>query len=169
MESEFLEKSYQMPETSNYFMKGLPEGEHPFRVMSSAIAGFEYFSTENKPFRSKKPFEETPNIKYGEYPKHFLAFVVWNYNAKKLQIMSITQKTIMQPLIKYANNEKWGNPADYDLILTKEGSGKMDTKYSLMSSPKEPISEEIQSAYEKAGIDMNKLFTGENPFSNDGK
>lgn len=49
----FQDNNYKMPSTDNY-MK-FKEGENTFRVLSSAITGYEYFNTENKPVRSKLP------------------------------------------------------------------------------------------------------------------
>ena len=93
MDTFFPQEDYKMPETSNYLK--LTEGEHTFRIISSAIVGWEYFTTEKKPVRSKTPFEDTPGIKYGDQPKHFWAFLIWNRDAKKIQIMQITNFTVV--------------------------------------------------------------------------
>ena len=53
--TNFLPDNYKIPTTSNY-MK-FAEGKNTFRVLSSAITGWEYFTTENKPVRQKEAFE----------------------------------------------------------------------------------------------------------------
>src|SRR3990167_10963883 len=87
-ENFFPTEDYKVPTTSNY-MK-LSEGEHTFRVLSSAIIGWEYFTTENKPIRSREQFEERPDdLKKDGKINHFWAFVVWNYEEKRVQILEI--------------------------------------------------------------------------------
>ena len=52
----FLPENYKSPE-GNY-MK-LQDGENTFRVLSSAIVGWEYWNRDNKPVRSEKDFVQT--------------------------------------------------------------------------------------------------------------
>ena len=82
----FLPPDYKAPTSSNY-MK-LEEGENQFRVLSSAIVGWEWWVIENQkptPKRAKEMPQTLPqNIKVGEdgqpqKPKHFWAFVVYNH------------------------------------------------------------------------------------------
>ena len=162
MKNTFFKDKYEMPETSNY-MK-LTEGEHTFRVMSSAIVGYEYFTNENKPVRSEEPFEETPSIKDGGLVKHFWSFVVYNYQAKKLQILNLTQKTIMEPLKALVDNPKWGSIFEYDIVITRKGMTKNDTTYSVVPNPKEPVSQEIQDLYDNSNINLNALYEGGDPW-----
>jgi hypothetical protein len=82
MNDFFPTEDYKIPSTSNY-MKFL-EGENAFRVLSSAVVGYEYFNNESKPIRSKTPFDETPeDIKKDSRINHFWAFAVWNYEDKR--------------------------------------------------------------------------------------
>lgn len=164
MENFFQEENYKIPETSNYLK--LTEGEHTFRVMSSAIVGWEYFTKDNKPVRSRTPFEEMPaDIKEGGRINHFWAFVVYNYEAKKFQIMEITQKTIMTPMDALIRNSKWGNPKNYDITITRKGSGFNDTEYSVMPNPKEELDPEIVDAYIGVNINLEALYDGDDPFA----
>jgi hypothetical protein len=52
----FPTADYKVPVTSDY-MK-FQDGVNTFRVLSSAIIGYEYFNTENKPVRSEEMFDE---------------------------------------------------------------------------------------------------------------
>lgn len=160
----FPTNDYKMPESSSY-MK-LTEGVHTFRIMSAAVIGYEYFREDNKPVRSKDNFEDMPHdIKRGGTIKHFWSFVIWNRDARKIQIMELTQKTLMTPLKALFDNPKWGSPVNsYDITITRKGTTKNDTEYSVMPNPAEPNDEEMSDAFNKTPIDLEKLFTGEDPF-----
>lgn len=161
----FPSNDYKVPETSNY-MK-LTEGSHTFRVLSSAIVGYEYFKSDNKPVRSRDIFDEIPDdMKKDGRISHFWAFVVYNYEAKRVQILEITQKTIMTPLKALIDNPKWGSPFSYDITITRKGTTKQDTEYTIMPNPSEPLSEEVQNAYIGGPkIDLEKLYKNEDPFT----
>ncbi len=162
--NDFIPADYKIPTTSNYLK--LTEGEHTFRALSSAIVGFEYFNTDNKPVRSETPFEEMPtDIKKGGRINPFWAFVVWNYDEKRLQILEITQKTIMTPLKALIDNPKWGSPKNYDISITRKGTGMQDTEYAVMPNPAEPVAQEIKDAFAKSNIDLNVLFVNGDPFN----
>ena len=164
----FPDPSYEIPVSSNYFK--LQEGENNFRVLSSAITGFEYWSNEGKPVRSKeKPdidsiFENMRVEKDSSQGiKHFWAFVVWNYEAKKVQILEITQKGIMKTMKGLIDNPKWGNPREYDITITRSGSG-FDTEYSVIPNPKVEIDDSILAVYEGMHIRLEALFDSADPF-----
>lgn len=163
----FPEADYKLPETSNY-MK-FKEGENNFRVLSSAVVGYEYWSVDNKPVRSKEAPDETPfDIKREKDGScrinHFWAFVVYNYEAQKIQILEITQKGIMQYIQGLVKNPRWGNPKGYDLCVTRTGAG-FDTEYTTTAIPHSEIDPEITKRYEAMSIDLQALFKGEDPFS----
>lgn len=162
-ENTFLPSDYKVPTSSNY-MK-LTEGEHNFRILSSAIVGFEYFTSENKPVRSKEAYDELPSdIKDGGRVNPFWAFVIWNYEENKIQIMEVTQKTIMLPLKALVDNKKWGDPKGYDITITRKGTGMLDTEYSVMPNPHSEVSQEIKDEFEKRPVNLNALYTGDDPF-----
>ena len=161
----FPTEDYKIPETSNY-MKFM-EGDNTFRVLSSAIVGYEYFTTDNKAIRSKTSFDSIPSdIKKDGSVKHFWAFVVWNYDSKRIQILELTQKGIMKTMQSYIKNAKWGNPRDYDFIVTRTGSG-MDTEYAITVNPKAPIDQEIVTRFQASTITLDALFEGLDPFTID--
>ena len=168
MTNFFPNEDYKLPVSSNY-MRFL-EGENTFRVLSSAIVGWEYWTTDNKPVRSQEPPEGIPdNIKYekdGKYRiNHFWAFVVWNYEARKIQILQLTQKSIMEVIEGLVKNPKWGHPQGYDITITRSGSG-FDTKYSTIPNPKEPIDDFILSENEEMKINLDALYANGDPFAN---
>lgn len=158
----FPTADYKVPQTSNYLK--LQEGENTFRVISSAIVGYEYFNVDNKPVRSRENFDTVPSdIKKDGRVNHFWAFLVWNYDTKSIQIAEITQKSIqgaMQALIK---NVKWGNPKNYDITITRKGSG-MDTEYTIMPNPASPLPQEVQDKVAKVKVNLDALYEGNDPF-----
>lgn len=157
---------YKVPITSNY-MK-LTEGNHKFRALSSAIVGYEYFNRDNKPVRSKEIFEELPNdIKQNGKINHFWAFVVYNYEAKRIQILELTQKSIQNQMQNYIKNPDWGNPKGYDITINRKGTTKNDTEYTVMPSPHKTIEPDILKKFESAKINLEALYINEDPFAID--
>ncbi len=148
--------------TKNDFMK-FEKGENNFRIMSSPVMGWEYWTKEDKPIRSKTEWANTPeDIKLDQKGKptavkHFWALVVWNYEVKAIQQLNITQKGVMDAILALTKNPKWGNPKQYDLCVTREGDG-LKTKYTVMPSPASELKPEIIAEFESKAIDLNTVF-----------
>ncbi len=159
----FLAKGYKMPVSTNY-MK-FAEGKNTFRVLSDAITGWEYWTTDNKPVRSEEPFEEMPDdIKKDQNGKskisHFWAFVVWNYEAKRVQILELTQKSVMNAIQALYDEPEWGDPKGYDIVINRSGAG-LDTEYGILAKPHSKTPEEA-----KVGkINLQALFENKDPFA----
>jgi len=158
----FLPKDYTRPVESNY-MK-FEKGTNKFRILDSAIVGYEWWEdvdSGRKSFRTRT-FKEA--VKKGTEPiKHFWAFPVWNYQANKVQILEVTQKTIMKGIEVYTQDEDWGDPKDYDITVNREGDG-MDTDYTVKVSPKSEIGKELVSEYKEMSIQLEALYAGADPF-----
>lgn len=155
----FLPKNYEAPKSQGNYFKFI-KGENRFRILSSAVTGFEYWNNDNKPVRSREGWEEKPaDMRSDSQVKHFWAFVVWNYDAKKAQIMEVTQKTIQYAIGAYVDNGKWGDPTKYDLVVNRTGDG-LETEYTVIA---EPHSEAPKADTSK--INLEALFNGEDPFS----
>jgi hypothetical protein len=151
-------------DTTNY-MKPKSEGAHKFRALSSPIVGYIYFKNDNKPVRSRVPFDETPDIKPNGKINKFWAFVVYNYNAKRIQILEISQKTIQTQILALKNNPDWGNPKDFDITINRKGTTQNDTEYTIVPSPHKPVDEAIKTKYENMKIDLNALYDDGDPFA----
>lgn len=163
----FPTADYKIPTTSNY-MKFATPGEYTFRVLSSAVVGWQYFNTENKPIRSRTVFDEMPDdLKKEGRINHFWAFLVWNYESKKVQILEITQKTIMSPMQALIKNPKWGNPKNYDITITRKGTGMQDTEYAVVPNPHTALDENIKEQAEKIKVNLDALFENLDPFKVD--
>lgn len=166
--TNFLPEGYTIPEKASGYMR-FQQGLNSMRVLSSAVVGYEYFTEDNKVVRSKEYPTTTPNIKNGGYVKAFWAFVVWNYNAKKIQLLEVTQKSIMISIKSLVDNPKWGDPKMYDIGITRTGEG-LETEYTVQGEP--PIAEpakEIIEAYNNKQVNLEALFTNDDPFAMPGK
>lgn len=168
--SNFLPENYKAPEGSSQFMK-LKEGANKFRICSEAVIGWEGWKN-NKPFRVKAvvgqdcPIKETDvdfDNTYGR-PKinHFWAFTVWNYEEKKVQVLEITQKSIMRAIENYYIMEEWGDPRQYDLTIKRDETGGK-VQYSVLASPPKELSAEVGGAVKASKVELEKLFSGEYP------
>lgn len=172
MSTSFLPESYTPPATNSSYMK-LQEGENNFRILSSPILGWEYWTSERKPVRlpyseeaykqAQKEAQKNPDPK-SQKAKHFWAMVVWNYATEKVEILELTQRGIQESLRSLATKRGWGNPVKtYDISIDKTGSGT-DTEYTVSPIPPSPLPEEIEIALKATPINLNALFYGEDPF-----
>lgn len=164
--TDFLPPAYKIPDNSGYLK--LKDGDNTFRILSSAIIGYEFWNNSNKPVRSRTQFKSTPDIKLNKdgQPtkiKHFWSFVVYNYNSEAIQILEITQSTIMSAIKAIVDNKKWGNPQGYDITISRVGSG-METEYSTMPNPHSEIEPAIVEDYKSRNINLEALYDGGNPF-----
>ncbi|MBK3516681.1 hypothetical protein [Carboxylicivirga marina] len=176
---EFLPETYQVPDKNRQFMKLTP-GDNNIRILSAPLLGFVIFTEDKKPVR--KPIEEgdftieeLESLKAkkndnGEYEgsKHFWIMLVWSYEAEAPKILEITQISVLKPLHELSQKEKWGDLRDYDIDITRVGTGKLDTEFSVMPEPKEELSNEIRAVVgeleEKKLLDLNAIWKGEYPF-----
>lgn len=161
MNNSFLPTGYEVPKNTGDYLNKFPEGKTAFRILSPAITGYQYWNKEKKPIRSPEPWDERPDdMQEGGLVRHFWAFVVWNYDAKKVQIMELTQKTIMGPIKEYFENKKWGDPTKYDLVVSRTGKDLNDTEYTVIAEPHSPAPE-----IDISHINLQALFKGEDPFN----
>lgn len=159
----FLPEGYKAPEGQYY---KLADGENTFRIMTSAVTGYEYWNTENKAVRSKSPFKlPIQDIKLDEktgkptLPKHFWAFAILAEGAVMPQIMQISQKSIQNAIRALVENAKWGDPKGYDITITKTGSN-LTTEYAIMPNPHSKAVD-----IDVSNINLEALFNGTDPFA----
>lgn len=161
----FLKKGYKLPEQESSYMR-LEEGDNTFRVLSSAITGWEWWvevEGKRKPMRVKSQ-KEVP-VEHAE-AKHFWSFVVFNRNKEQVQILELTQRTIMTAIERLVANEKWGDPKEYDINVSRSGK-ELDTSYTTMPEPKEELDEGVVQMYKDMDIKLEALFEGKDPFKDD--
>jgi hypothetical protein len=167
MNNEFVPKDYEAPTSTGAYMK-LEDGSNKFLPLGSTAMGYEYWTTENKPVRSKEAFQKTPaDIKLDDKGKptkikHFWAFPVWNYQQKQVQLLQISQKSVMDGMLSYIKNDDWGNPImNYSFTIDKKGTG-LKTVYTVMANPKKDIPAEITTTWEveKDNFDLEAMLFG---------
>lgn len=169
----FLPEGYEAPKQNSAYMS-FEDGANKFLILSSALIGWQYWNLDGKPVRVKDEPENTPadirRDKEGkpERVKHFWAFAVWNYEEEKVQILEITQSTIMRAVTALVQNDDWGTPImTYPITITREGKD-LTTKYNVTPSPAKPVPEEIKKEWAEVlewGFDLKRLFEGGNPFT----
>ncbi len=169
----FLPKGEKIPSTSKYMKFVL--GDNRFRVVSSAITGYELW-VEGKPIRRKdKQFtsEELKNADINKFtgnkkiPQYFWAFVVYNHEEELVQILEIKQVTIMRAIEGCLADPDYGDdPKKYDFVVVQTKPNDK-VEYGVRPKPPKELDEEIQKECDEAlkEIRLEALFDGGDPFS----
>lgn len=166
---DFLPKDYTAPSSTGNYMK-FKDGENTFRILSSAITGFEYWTLDNKPVRlTEKPDKTPSDIKLDKDGKptkirHFWAFVVYNENEKAIQILEVTQSSIQEGIKALVDNKKWGNPTKYDITVSRSGEG-LETEYQVIPNPHSDVDKEVTDEFKVKNVRLEALFDGADPFA----
>jgi hypothetical protein len=158
----FLPAGYELPKPESTFLT-LEEGENRLRILSRAVVGWEAW-IDGEPKRAEgqdNPFNpddvdfdekyQRPNM------SHFWAFIVWNANTKKIQLWQVAQRSILSGLWTLLQQEEWGDPRGYGIIVTKTVT-KKKTEYKVNGIPHKPISADITKALETTTLSLNKIF-----------
>lgn len=134
-----------------------------------------------KPFRfDYEPTPEDISTELGDYTpregrggpgtadvKFAIAVPVFNYDSGSVQVMSLTQKSILRELDAISQEEDYADLMAWDFTLSKKGTG-LTTEYKLRPAPRKKGSQDhIDSAWDEAktnGFDISRLITGGNPF-----
>lgn len=159
-----------IPKPVGQFMR-LEDGKNKFRILSNIVIGWEGWQNK-KPFRHEgdvcriKDSEVDLNQNGKPNINYFWAMAVWNYAESKVQVLQLTQKTVMSPLYDLEQNEDWGDLKNYDVEINRKKEGDKTT-YTVIGIPPKPLSKEITKAYEESEVDLQKLFAGEYPMPAD--
>jgi hypothetical protein len=90
-----------------------------------------------------------------------LAFVVYNRDLDKVQILEVTQSTIQRELTSLEKDKDWGDLKEYDIEIERTGNDKNTTKYRVTPKPKSPLPKEL-----KEGLPvLEALYLGVDPFA----
>ena len=177
----FFDKGHEIPDKRSQFMK-LESGKNRFRFIGDPVSGFVFFGkveredgTESvKPYRRRESegefsleemIERNVRIKKDgeiEGQKYFVLSLVYNYQKEKLQVLEITQKSILKALKSYVESEEYGHPSGYDLTIEKKGDG-LNTEYTVIVSPPKPLPEEVALQVSDLSCDLERIFEGEYP------
>jgi hypothetical protein len=142
-------------------------------------------SNKSKPFRfDYEPTFEDVLAELGDFTpregrggpgtadvKFCIAAPIWSFEAGTVQVLSVSQKSILRELDAISQEEDYANLTEWDFTLSKKGSG-LTTEYKLRPAPRKKGSDvTIAAAWEEAksnGFDLSRLLTGGNPFKAEG-
>ena len=163
--SNFFPDEVQTESVSKYTK--LEKGDTKLRILGAPIFGYETWLEKADGSRSPKRFELNEEFKQSDLGpdgvKQFMAVKVYNYNAQDVQVWQVVQKTIMKSLKGYTENEEYGSPTGYDIVISKTGEGKM-TRYNLVANPPKALPKEVAEADTAQGVDLDALFLNGDPF-----
>jgi hypothetical protein len=171
----FLPDTYEPPKSTSGYMK-LQDGKNKFRILSSPILGWEYWTqkdgkkmpvrlayTEDNYRVAQREAQKNIDEK-DKKAKHFWAMTVWNYNTNAIEILELVQAKMQKSIRDTSKEPEWGNPVNrYDFVITKSGRD-MSTEYSMTAIPPSTTAPEITKAIKEKPINLNALFSGGNPF-----
>lgn len=161
-EESFLPEGYVAPSGESNYLR-LQDGENRFRIVSKRpILGWIDWK-DNKPLRFPMDKKPASPVDPKKKVKHFWAFVVYDYTKKKICILEITQSTIQTAISNLSKDKDWGMPTKYDIKIFKKGAN-LETEYSVNPVPHKEIDPEVVKMVAETPVDIEKLFTGENPF-----
>jgi hypothetical protein len=154
------------------------EGENRIRILNNPVTGYVYWLDKDgnvveknkmageggKPIRAKNYDDFT--MEQRTAMKGFASMVVWNYQAEKIQILEVKQIGIINSLEALSKSKSWGDVTTFDIIITKTKTGPntTDVEYSVMPEPKEPLDNKISKLFKESNINLEALFTGDDPF-----
>lgn len=134
-----------------------------------------------KPFRfDREPSPDDIALSLGDYTrrqnregtgfeptKFCLALPVYNYDADQVQILQLSQKSVIRELDAISQMDDYADILATDFLLGKEGSG-LNTEYKLTPVPrKKGADKTLADAWEEtrsAGFDLSRLLDGADPF-----
>ena len=95
-----------------------------------------------------------------------MIFGIEKQEEEKIQILEITQKSILKSIRALERSKDWGSPLNYDIIVFKTGQ-KLETRYNVQPAPPKPLSKALLDDYKDMEIDLEALFEGKDPFGKD--
>jgi hypothetical protein len=96
-----------------------------------------------------------------------MAFTVWNYETESVQILELTQQSVIKAIKALSSNPDWGLPFSYDINVKKSGEG-LKTKYEVTPSPKKATAKDIIREANQAPCNLDALYEGEDPWNVEG-
>jgi hypothetical protein len=151
-------------------------GDNRFRVLSSPIIGNLGWkkTTDAAGKEQRKPIRKRLGETFapGEIDldeknpiKHFWVLAVWNYKDTAVQILEIPQITVIKSIDSYARDSEWGDPRNYDLVVSRVGEGK-ETEYLIKAQPPKQLLPEVATVWDKLkdSLALERLFDGLDPF-----
>lgn len=150
----------------------LQDGLNVFRVVSNPFQFEVHFHKKKGAEKIKRfisPKEGDPLKAMGETPSKRIGFKVLPDNEGKgltplderlVKVLEVGPG-IFNDIIKLAKDPDYGHPTNYDLKVTKSGTGKEGTKYAVLARPVEKcevLTDEIKEKVAEKDIDLAKIY-----------
>ena len=141
------------------FLKIAGNTEVQLRVISEVphVYKIHYVGEAEETERIVCPEANCPICKMGQGPSVRYAAVVYVRKMKAVKILEGGIQ-IFGGFRDYAENEKWGDLRRYDVVVKRVGTGKNDTKYSVMPEPKEPLTKNEIEFIKKNMVNLSKAY-----------
>lgn len=151
-------------------------GLNVFRIVSNAFQFEVHWYRRHEKDTVKRfvsPNEGDPLKARGEMPDRRFAFAVMpcpsNDGAtplleREVKVLEVGPG-IYNDIIKLAKDRDYGNPTNYDIKVTKSGTGR-DTKYDVLARPVdkcESLNKEVLEKVEARNIEFTKLYKPSTP------
>ena len=106
-----------------------------------------------------------------EEPQKFaIAMPIYNFDIKRVQVLTMTQKGLQKELDEISQVEEYADMTEWDFIMTKAATNSPDM-YGLRPVPRKKDSQAaVDAAWNEAvsnGFDITRLLTGGHPFKAD--
>ena len=106
-----------------------------------------------------------------EEPQKFaIAMPIYNFDIKRVQVLTMTQKGLQKELDEISQVEEYADMTEWDFIMTKAATVSPDM-YGLRPVPRKKDSQAaVDAAWNEAvsnGFDITRLLTGGHPFKAD--
>lgn len=138
------------------------DGESKIRIVEQPICGWIDWA-DNKPFRYRPSNRPKTSFNPEKPMKPFWACHIWDYSREGLYILDITQNGVIKALMAFGNDEDWGDFTQYDLKISKEGTGK-ETRYGVTPLPHKGISDAVLQAVMETPVRLEALYEGKDPW-----
>lgn len=160
----FIPEKFNTSGADGAYFKPVKGKQNRVRILcNEPLLGFVQWTNQKKPARWALD-QRAPDLDFQQdtKPKKFIAVTVWNYEAERIQVWEITQRTLQDTLSALGKDEDFGHPMNYDLKISRKGEG-LETSYSMV-----PIacnmSEEVKTA-RLADVKLEALLTSGDPFA----
>lgn len=173
----FARKDFKVESTGGNYMK-LAKGTNRIRILTDMIDGFVYWVDPegNVVPKGKKGPEGSKPVRVRSYKdaeaknlgsqydcKQFVAGVVWNYAENAMQVLEITQSTIIEALQGLDANPDWGEWSNYDIVIERTGDA-LTTEYVVTPIPPKPFTQNVEGL---SNIKLEALYDGGDPFASE--
>lgn len=150
------------------------QGQNKIMIVGDAITGYEYWTSDDKPVRSKEKFTDMTDVKIRQVKdqktgkteekpdtqKFFWAMPVYDFKDETFKLWQVTQKSIKESLLSLQQNDDWGNPVGkYTISIDRKGEG-LTTEYSIMANPVKDQKQldDVMKAYKEQPMDVEGMM-----------